>query len=128
MPLDRWKELFIAELHVSPNVSRACRAVGVSRQAAYVARSQDPEFESQWLDAMAASVDELEEIAFQRAKLESDTLAIFLLKCHRPEVYNRPAEQKVTVTNLEVDITPPALPEPQGEAGDGDEPPVAVLE
>lgn len=123
-----WRDDFLESLRRSPNVSRASKAAGVDRKTAYNARAAQDQFRADWEDAIANSVDRLEAAAFRRATKVSDTLAIFLLKCHRPEVYNRPTEQKVTITTLDVDITPPALEAPADQAEDGDPPAMGVLE
>jgi hypothetical protein len=85
--LINWKPAFLKELAISPNVSRAARAAGVKRRTAYFARESDPEFAADWDDVIAESVDGLEVSAFRRAELESDVLAIFLLKSHRRATY-----------------------------------------
>lgn len=91
---DGWQAIFLERLAASPNVSAACRAAKVSRKHAYATRKADPEFAEAWADAHAESIDELEEIAYVRAKLESDTLTIFLLKSHRPDVYRETVKQE----------------------------------
>lgn len=116
MPLKSWKQVFLAALAESPNVSRAARAADVDRSHAYECRESDPAFARAWDDAIRSSVDDVEEAAFARARMESDTLAIFLLKCHRPEVYNRP--QQVQLSGPAP--TPHAIPDadPRELAGD----------
>lgn len=94
--LVNWKSLFLGELRLSPNVSRAARAAGVSRQHVYMLRTQDPDFATAWDHALAESIDDLEGAAYDRAKLDSDTLAIFLLKCHRREVYGDRSRLELT--------------------------------
>lgn len=125
--LKDWKEAFLKELALSPNVSRAARAAGIKRRTAYNARESDPGFAEAWDDAMAGSVDELEENAFTRAQLESDVLTIFLLKSHRPAVYAKPVEQKHTIAALNVNITPPGAADAEPEPDDLDQSPVEVL-
>lgn len=99
MPVQRdWKDVFLAELRLSPNVSRAARAADVGRQTAYDARAVDPAFARAWDDAIEESVDAVQDAAFQRAMADSDTLAIFLLKSHRPSVYNRPQQVEHVVS------------------------------
>jgi hypothetical protein len=94
--LINWKPAFLKELAISPNVSRAARAAGVKRRTAYFARESDPEFAADWDDVIAESVDGLEVSAFRRAELESDVLAIFLLKSHRRAVYGDPKQVQVS--------------------------------
>lgn len=83
---------FIEELRASGNVSRAAKAAGVSRQAAYEYRNNHPEFAAAWDDALQEGVDKLEELAFKLAHMKetSPSLLMFLLKAHRPSVYREP--------------------------------------
>ncbi len=100
-----WRPPFLASLSTNCNVSRACRAAGISRQTAYEYRKTDDAFSAAWEDAIEEAVEDLETEARRRA-LEgcevpiihegrvvatihkySDTLTIFLLKAHRPKVY-----------------------------------------
>lgn len=92
-PKSGWQERFLAALEKSPNVSKACRAAGVSRGHAYREKEEDPEFGTAWDDRLEAALDALEEAAHRRARKDSDTLCIFLLKSHRPAVY----QEKKTV-------------------------------
>lgn len=82
-----WYKDFLQQMAEFPNVSRACAYAGIARQTAYDAREVDPAFKAAWEMCVNASLDHLEQVAFQRAELGSDTLAIFLLKAHRPEKY-----------------------------------------
>ena len=85
------KQMFLDALSDGiPNVARACRVAGVGRRTVYDWRATDPEFAEQWEIALDDAVDFLVESAWARATKEhapSDTLAIFLLKAHRREVY-----------------------------------------
>ncbi|OJU90986.1 MAG: terminase [Burkholderiales bacterium 66-5] len=92
------------------SVTRACRAVGISRQTAYEWRSNSPEFAKAWEVAKAQGMDALEDEATRRAfegfdkpvtfqgevrdtvREYSDTLLIFLLKGGKPEKYRERAE------------------------------------
>lgn len=98
-----WTWLFVEALKEVPNVARAAEIAGISRQRAYQLRGEDPSFAAAWDHALGSSVDALEAEAFRRAKdgtdkpvfhmgaqcgvirEYSDTLAIFLLKAHKPE-------------------------------------------
>jgi len=91
-----WYRDFIEQLVEFPNVSRACAYAGVSRQAAYQARDVDAQFRAAWDMCIEASIDKLEEEAFRRANENSDTLAIFLLKAHRPERYQEKASLELS--------------------------------
>lgn len=78
---------FIASLRGSGIVRDACKKAGINRASAYDRRNIDPTFASAWDAAMQDACDDLERIARDRAKRQSDTLLIFLLKAHRPEIY-----------------------------------------
>lgn len=93
-----WQPIFLDALREEPNVSRACRIAGISRRYAHMVRHEDPEFAAAWDEAVDASLDALEAAAFRRAHETSDTLAIFLLKCHRPERYGQSPDQNAPVT------------------------------
>jgi hypothetical protein len=101
----KWRERFLEALSREPNVSGACRVARVSRKAMYAKRKTDPEFAAQWEEALATGWDHLEGQCYQRAtdgweepvyyqgeavgkvRRYSDTLAMFLLRAHRSEVY-----------------------------------------
>jgi hypothetical protein len=82
-----WQPAFIETLRVVPNVSAACKAVGISRNAAYRARQEDEEFALAWHDAINVSLDELEAALMARAIKQDTQAAIFLLKAHRRDTY-----------------------------------------
>jgi L-rhamnose mutarotase len=99
-------EKFLKALAEMPNVARAARLTGVSRYTVYEHRKNDLVFAAQWLEAIETAVQALEEKAWKRAQLTSDTLMIFMLKAHKPEVYRETTrheisgqvDQKTTVT------------------------------
>jgi hypothetical protein len=115
----RWAAAFLRALAAVPNVSNAARAANVSRRMAYKHRESDPEFAAAWDEALETSVDELvgecyrravegtEKPVFHKGKVcghireYSDTLAIFLLKCHRPKVYRERYEHSVEVPAID---------------------------
>jgi hypothetical protein len=70
-----------------PNVSAAARAANISRRAAYDWRDDDEAFRDEWDDAVAESIDGLEQVAWERAQDQSDRLIEILLKAHRPDKY-----------------------------------------
>jgi hypothetical protein len=119
----KWRDVFLARLMESPNVSAACRRARISRQAAYQERESDPEFAAAWDKAKESGLDSLEDKAVQRAEKESDTLMIFLLKAHRPRVYNVPQRQEhsgpgggAIETNAAVNIYLPANGRDDGDS------------
>lgn len=87
LPKD-WQDRFLAALRNSGNVRAACQAAKVERMTAYRHRKKSPVFAQKWEDALQDAVDVLEAVAWKRAQDISDTLLIFLLKAHRPDVYS----------------------------------------
>lgn len=107
--ISRWMRPFLQNLRQFPSVTEACRAAKVSRQRAYIARRNYPQFASDWDDALQEGLEALEGEAIRRAmvgeerirphfhngrliyeeviKDKSDTLLIFLLKAHNPSKY-----------------------------------------
>lgn len=87
------------------NVSDACQATGVGRRTVYEWRESDGEFHAAWDAVVDKHMDALENEIYRRAyngtekpvfyqgeqcgevKEFSDTLAMFILKGHRPEKY-----------------------------------------
>jgi hypothetical protein len=108
---------FCAALAETCNVGRACAAVGISRQTAYVWREGDADFAKAWEQALKAGLTALEDEAHRRAfegteepvfhqgsecgsvRKYSDTLAIFLLKAHAPEKYRENTRMELTGAN-----------------------------
>lgn len=64
--------LFLEQLALEPNVSKACRAAGISGAAAYSKRSNDADFRRAWDEALNESVDRVEEELHRRAVLGVD--------------------------------------------------------
>lgn len=83
----RAREAFLAQIRLVPNVSAAARAAGISRSAAYLWRDDDPAFAAEWDDAVSEAVDQLEQVAWERATEQSDRMMEILLKAHRPDKY-----------------------------------------
>lgn len=97
------RDRFIKALADSANITEACEFAGLTRSHAYTMREQDPEFAAEWESAIETAVDKMEKECARRAfngvmepvfyqgqecgviPRYSDTLAIFLLKAHRPE-------------------------------------------
>lgn len=81
---DRARENFLRALATSCNVSAACRVAGISRTAAYAWKRDEADFSTEWDDAEAEAIDELEGVAYARAIAgESDRMLEILLKGHR---------------------------------------------
>jgi hypothetical protein len=101
------KEIFLDYLRKSPNVSKAARAAGYTRQRMYQLRDEDEKFARAWREAADESLDDAEGEVFRRAvkgtlkpvfqkgeevgkiREYSDTLLMFWLKAHRPDRYHR---------------------------------------
>lgn len=101
----KWKKAFIAALREWGVVRYACEQAGIDRTTAYKAREEDPDFALQWKQALDDAIDEIEREAIRRARegvertvffkdqqigterSYSDSLTMFLLRSHRPEVY-----------------------------------------
>jgi len=74
-------------LRIAPSVKHACKVAKIDRRTAYKHRDNDEEFAVLWDDAIAASIDELEAVAFRKAAEGDSNLLTFLLRCHKPEIY-----------------------------------------
>lgn len=110
-------EVFLDRLSKSPNVTAAAKAAGYSRKFFYELRKDDPDFAEAWQDALAQSLDVAEGELYRRAvrgvvkkvfyqdkqidtvREYSDTLLIFLLKSHKPEVYRETTRNEVSGPN-----------------------------
>lgn len=114
---DNWKALFVAALAKSPNVTAACQRAKVSRSWAYAQRDLDADFAAAWDEALEMGIDEaqgelhrravkgvLEPVYYKGEKVGhirrySDTLLMFLLKAHRPEIYRETVRSELTGAN-----------------------------
>lgn len=112
--LPKWSSRFLAALAESPSVSHAAKVAGVGRATVYEWRERCPELAKAWDDAIEQSTDALVQECYRRAqegtekpvfhrgevcgsiREYSDTLAIFLLKSHRPSVYRETVRQEHT--------------------------------
>jgi hypothetical protein len=99
-----WMEPFLAVLRNTANVRSACEAAGISRVDAYRQRKRNAGFAKRWQEAIDEAVDLLEAEAFRRGMAISDTLLIFLLKCHRPTVYRDRVGIEVEHVRQEVEV------------------------
>ncbi|CAB4149752.1 hypothetical protein UFOVP555_26 [uncultured Caudovirales phage] len=106
------KAVFLDELRDTANVTLAARAAGVTPGTAYKHKREDVLFAERWEEALGEAVDMLEHEAHRRAfkgneepvfykgdecgyvTKYSDTLAMFLLKAHRPDKYRERSEVK----------------------------------
>lgn len=98
-----WRPVFIEMLRNSGNVRASCKQAGIDRKTAYKAREASEEFRLAWDEALEDAIDALEAYARDRAKKNSDTLLIFLLKAHRPAVYRETSRTlNITITAEEL--------------------------
>lgn len=102
---DKRRGKFLEVLAQTANVTAAALAADKGKATAYTLRRRDPDFARQWDEAIATSMDELEAVAFERAKngIEkivvraggepvsireySDRLLMFMLSRRKPEAY-----------------------------------------
>lgn len=91
-----WRPAFLNILARMGTIAGAARAVGVSVTVVNNARRRDVEFDVQCQEAVQYAVEWLEQIAWDRAARHSDQLLIFLLKAHKPEVYNRATRNELS--------------------------------
>lgn len=110
---------FLAELAATANPTVAARKLGRKRQWFINLRNQDPVFAERWDEAMEEAADELEFIAQQRAFVGvekpvfykgeqcgevteySDSMAMFLLRAHRPERFRERSDVKQQLTGAD---------------------------
>ncbi len=80
---------FLTILRDCGTVTAAAKAIGITRQAAYLAKDKYPTFALEWEEAIESATDKLVEVAVERAAKAngSDALLMFLLRGHRPSVY-----------------------------------------
>jgi hypothetical protein len=106
--------LFLAELALDGNVTRAANAVGVDRSNAYQRRLRNPTFAQHWDDAIESFADAVEAEAYRRAvtgttkgiwwqgarvgeeQQWSDSLLLALLKAKRPAQYGDKSKMEVS--------------------------------
>lgn len=92
----QWRKLFLSALRNTGNVRASCLVAGIERKTAYNARDRDEQFRAAWNEALDEAVEILEAEARRRAMTISDTLLIFLLKAHRPDVYRETIRHEAT--------------------------------
>jgi hypothetical protein len=103
---ERWsRDAFLAAFEETGMVSRACEAIGISRQTAYMERQRNEGFAIDWADVEERTTETMEREAYRRAvegitepvvsagkhvtdvTSYSDRLLEFMLKARRPEKY-----------------------------------------
>ena len=111
--LERRGKFLAALNHAQGNVSDACEAAGIARVTAYEWRKDDESFRVEWDAIVDKHMDALESEIYRRAyegtnkpvfyqgeqcgsvQEFSDTLAMFILKGHRPEKYRENIKQEI---------------------------------
>lgn len=109
-----WPEIFLDKLRKAPNITTAARAAGITRQAAYLKRETDLDFAAAWDEALLSAIENAEGEMYRRAvkgtikpifqngarvgsvREYSDTLLIFMLKAHKPEIYRETVRNETT--------------------------------
>lgn len=89
-----WQAKFLQIFGMSMNVVLSAKGAGVDRTTIYRERQRNPEFAAAYEEARQEAIERLEAEAYKRAQSVSDTLLIFLLKSHRPEVYRENMNQQ----------------------------------
>lgn len=82
-----WPQVFLAAFLDSGIVTEAAKAAGKGRATVYRHRAKDPDFAAAWAMVEEWSTEELEQVAYKRARDGSDLLLIFLLKARKPGMY-----------------------------------------
>jgi len=96
-PTGEWVPAFLKAFANSGNVRASCLAAGVARMEVYRHKERSAVFAAQWKDALEDALELLEAAARQRAMSSSDTLLIFLLKAHKPELYGEKVRLDVII-------------------------------
>lgn len=99
-PDTSWHPRFLELFAYSLNVVTAARGAGVDRSTAYAHKKRFKTFARQWKEAKREAWQRLEAEAYDRAKKQSDTLMIFLLKAHKPKKYRERQEVKLEFGKL----------------------------
>jgi hypothetical protein len=89
-----WKKNFLEGVRVAATIQAGCDKAGVSRGFINHERKRDPAFEREFQDAIDAAIDYAQQSAFERGKLQSDKLLMFILRSHRPEIYREMKEMQ----------------------------------
>ena len=96
-----WHDRFLELLTTSCNVTLSARGAGIDRKTVYRHYEMFADFAAAWDDAKEAAIEILEAEAWQRARKQSDTLMIFLLKAHKPEKYQDRLNLRLERKNLD---------------------------
>jgi very-short-patch-repair endonuclease len=94
-----WRDRFLAVLSERGIVREACIAAGISRNTAYQAGRDDPEFAGLWKLALQDAADLGLAVYRQRGMLISDRALEFFVKSRDPESYRETSRLEVTGEN-----------------------------
>jgi len=83
------RKIFLDCLAAGDSVSRAAHAAGGTTSNFKAWKKSDPDFSSDWDDAIEEGTDFIEDVATERAMKKSDPLMLAILKARRPEKYDR---------------------------------------
>jgi hypothetical protein len=94
-----WIPGFLAFYSRYPNVMRAARAAGVDRSMIYKEAAANPKFKAQLEEAKADGIETIEGLAMELASKNRDarhnSLRMFMLKAHKPDVYRETLNQNL---------------------------------
>ena len=87
------REAFLAEMSKHWNVYRAAKKIGISRKLVYNEWLHDTEFKARYDEILDSWIDGAESNLMSQAAQNEKAFvpAIFMLKSHRPETYDRQA-------------------------------------
>lgn len=92
-----WADIFLASFSQTGVVMRACERARITRNVANEWRKHSPEFARRWAEAEEDAADLIELKARERAIINgSDQMLMFLLRAHRPQIYDRPRQSIVS--------------------------------
>ena len=83
----KWADTFFEALANSGVVRAATEAAKIDRSVVYDHRAHNAAFRRRWDEALDKGIDLLEFAARKLALEGNPTMLIFLLKCHRPAIY-----------------------------------------
>ena len=97
------RKIFLDQLAVGSSVSFAANAAGGTTINFKRWRESDPDFASDWDEAVDEGTDFIEDAATDRALKKSDPLMLAILKARRPEKYDRGSGKAGIEVNINVE-------------------------
>lgn len=83
------RRIFLDQLEAGNSISFSAHAADGTTQQFKRWKDSDPNFASDWDDAVEAGTDYIEDVATERALKKSDALMQMILKARRPDKYDR---------------------------------------